>query len=177
MKYLLILPILIALISFLPCQAAKAEKTPPLKIKAELEWKIEFTNNQGVDFFTLKLNPKDGGDGQMTISTWPVPGGVEQIASSIQLMADSFIETAKGNPNLQLKENKVKIEKIKGAEVEGEVAVFELKLEIFQTMFMFNDGAQTWNGQFTGSKEGWEKAKKLLEQITKAPEAKKPDTK
>ena len=44
-------------------------------------------------------------------------------------------------------------------------------------MFMFNDGAQTWNGQFTGSKEGWEKAKKLLEQITKAPEAKKPETK
>ncbi|MDA7890638.1 Gfo/Idh/MocA family oxidoreductase [Akkermansiaceae bacterium] len=63
-----------------------------------------------------------------------------------------------------------------GGEVE-EVAVFELKLEIFQTMFMFNDGAQTWNGQFTGSKEGWEKAKKLLEQITKAPEAKKPETK
>ena len=92
-------------------------------------------------------------------------------------MADSFIETAKGNPNLQLKENKVKIEKIKGVEVEGEVAVFELKLEIFQTMFMFNDGAQTWNGQFTGSKEGWKKAKNLIEQITKAPEAQKPETK
>ncbi|MDB4457189.1 hypothetical protein N9019_02395, partial [Akkermansiaceae bacterium] len=61
MKYLFILPILIALISFLPCQDAKAEKTPPLKIKAELEWKIEFTNNQGVDFFTFKLNQKDGG--------------------------------------------------------------------------------------------------------------------
>ena len=171
------LPILVALLSFSPCQATKAKKTPPLRIKAGLEWTVDFTNNQGVDFFTFKLNPKDGGDGQMTISRWPVPGGVEQIASSIQLMADSFIETAKGNPNLQLKENKVKIEKIKGGEVEGEAAIFELKLEIFQTMFMFNDGTQTWNGQFTGSKDGWKKAKNLLEQITKAPKAKKPKAK
>ncbi len=44
-------------------------------------------------------------------------------------------------------------------------------------MFMFNDGAQTWNGQFTGSEEGWEKAKNLLEQITKTPEASKPEGK
>ena len=67
--------------------------------------------------------------------------------------------------------------KIKGGEVEGEAAIFELKLEIFQTIFMFNDGAQTWNGQFTGSKEGWEKAKKLLEQITKTPVASKTEGK
>ena len=177
MKHLFILLRSVALLGFLSCQAAETEKTPPLEIKASLEWKIEFANNQGVDFFTLKLSQKDGSDGQMTISRWPVPGGVEQIASSIKLMADSFIETAKGNPNLKLKENKVKIEKLKGAEVEGEAAVFELKLEIFQTMFMFNDGAQTWNGQFTGSKEGWEKAKKLLEQITKTPEASKTEGK
>jgi len=177
MKHLLILLISVALFSFLSCQAAETEKTPPLEIKASLECKIEFANNQGVDFFTLNLSQKDGSDGQMTISRWPVPGGVEQIASSIKLMADSFIETAKGNPNLKLKENKVKIEKLKGVEVEGEAAIFELKLEIFQTMFMFNDGAQTWNGQFTGSKGGWEKAKKLLEQIIKTPEASKTEGK
>jgi hypothetical protein len=36
-------------------------------------------------------------------------------------------------------------------------------------MFMFHDGIQTWNGQFTGSKEDWVKAKKVIEQITKTP--------
>lgn len=105
----------------------------------------------------------------MMISRWPVPGGVEQIASSMQLIVNSFIEVAKENPNLQLKEKKAKIENIKGVEIEGEVAIFELKLGIFQTMFMFHDGIQTWNGQFTGSKEDWVKAKKIIEQITKTP--------
>lgn len=162
----LILP-LVALLSFLNCHSINGEETPPLKIEAGEEWKVEFMNEEGVNFFTI--NQKVGGDGQMMISRWPVPGGVEQIASSMQLIVNSFIEVAKENPNLQLKEKKAKIENIKGVEIEGEVAIFELKLGIFQAMFMFHDGIQTWNGQFTGSKEDWVKAKKVIEQITKTP--------
>jgi hypothetical protein len=161
-----ILP-LVALLSFLNCHFINAEETPPLKIEAGEEWKVEFMNEEGVNFFTI--NQKVGGDGQMMISRWPVPGGVEQIASSMQLIVNSFIEVAKENPNLQLKEKKAKLENIKGVEIEGEVAIFELKLGIFQTMFMFHDGIQTWNGQFTGSKKDWVKAKKVIEQITKTP--------
>ena len=93
-----ILP-LVALLSFLNCHFINAEETPPLKIEAGEEWKVEFTNEEGVNFFTI--NQKVGGDGQMMISRWPVPGGVEQIASSMQLMVNSFIEVAKENQNLQ----------------------------------------------------------------------------
>ena len=165
---------LVVLLSFLPCQPINADETPPLKIEAGTEWKVEFINEEGGGF---TINQKAGGGGEMMISRWPVPGGAEQIASSMQLMVDSFIEVAKENPNLQLKEKKAKMEKIKGVEIVGEVAIFELKLGIFQTMFMFNDGIQTWNGQFTGSEEGWGKAKKLIEQITKTPKVKTPEAK
>jgi hypothetical protein len=166
---------LVALLSFLPCDFIKANETAPLKIEAGAEWKVEFMNAEGEGFFTI--NQKAGGAGEMTISRWPVPGGVEEIASSMQLLVDSFIEVSKEHPNLQLKEKKAKMEKIKGVEIVGEVAIFELKLGIFQTMFMFNDGAQTWSGQFTGSEEEWGKAKKLIEQITKTPKIKSPEAK
>jgi hypothetical protein len=166
---------LVTALSFLPCDFINANETAPLKIEAGAEWKVEFMNKEGGGGITI--NQIAGGAGQMIISPWPVPGGVEEIAASMQLMVDSFIEVSKEHPNLQLKEKKAKMEKIEGVEIVGEVAIFELKLGIFQTLFMFNDGSRTWNGQFTGSGEEWGKAKKLIEQITKTPKVKSPEAK
>ena len=55
--------------------------------------------------------------------------------------------------------------KIEGKEFSGEAVVFVFEGDIYQTIFMVGNGDGLWNGQFTGSSEGWSDALKILENL------------
>ena len=59
------------------------------------------------------------------------------------------------------------IEEIAGDTFSGSFVKFEIDGGITQTMFMIGDTEGIWNGQFTGTKEGWTEAISILMKLKK----------
>ena len=120
-------------------------------------------------FFAL-TRPEEG-NVILMFSRWPVSGGKNQIPDLVRELAEGFLLEAKKNEKIQLLEDDFQSEKLAGEEFAGEAAIFVIQEGICQVMFMLSDGDGIWNGQFTGSKAMWIKAKAVLEGLTKADEA------
>ena len=81
-------------------------------------------------------------------------------------MAEGFLKESKKSADLGLEKEEFTKEKIKGIEFSGEAAIFTIQGGLlYQTMFMLSDGDGIWSGQFTGSKERWAEALKILKQL------------
>ena len=100
-------------------------------------------------------------------SRWPVPGNKDQIPELVESISKGFLKKAKANPNIKLSSEEYKIEKIEGVEFSGEYSSFTISNGHLQTIFMLSNGDGIWNGQFTGSKEGWNESLEILRKLRK----------
>ena len=92
---------------------------------------------------------------------------MKQIPEQIEAMAKGFVGMAKDNKDLKLKTDKYKIEEITGDTFSGNFVQFEVDGGFTQTMFMVGDDEGIWNGQFTGTKERWAEALRILKSMKK----------
>lgn len=141
-----------------------AEEKLPLKVDAGENWKVEYKGD-GIQFFSLTRAEEE--NTLLMFSRWPAPGGKEQIPATIKMMAESFLTEIVKNKELKDIKKEYKVEKIEGAQYSGEVAVFEIKDGMYQTIFMVSDGDGIWNGQFTGTLAMWEEAKEIVKKLEK----------
>lgn len=135
-----------------------------LRIQPDSNWDLELVTDKAIKY--LVLRKKRGEGNEVMIFDWPVDEKPESIPGNLKVMVDSFIEAAQENPLLELKKKTAQISKMKGSAITGEVALFELKLDFCQAMFMFTDGRRIWNGQFTGEKKTWLEAQKVIEAMS-----------
>jgi len=140
-----------------------AKETQPLKINNAEGWKIEYKGD-GLQFYSL--SHKDSGFALLMFSRWAAPADKEQIPILIKQISEAFLREAE-KKKLTLLKKESRSEKIEGEQFSGEAAVFALKGGLHQTIFMVGDSEGIWNGQFTGSKEHWEKAKIILSKLQK----------
>ncbi len=153
------------LISFTLFPLLAEDAKQALIVEAPDTWKIEFNNDKGIQFYTLTL--KEGDTALLMFSRWPVSGNVKQIPEQIEAMAKGFVRLAKDRNDIKLKTEKYKIEEIAGDTFSGSFVKFEIDGGITQTMFMIGDTEGIWNGQFTGTKEGWTEAISILMKLKK----------
>jgi hypothetical protein len=137
----------------------------PLRIDAEPEWKVECTGD-GIQFFMLTRS--EGEQAPLMFSRWPAPGGKDQIPALIKQMADSFLLKVKRNEVPLVSKDGYQVEKIAGDEFSGQAAIFKINYGIYQTIFIVSDGDGICNGQFSGSKTMWLKAKAILKKPQRA---------
>jgi hypothetical protein len=135
-----------------------------LRIQPDSNWDLELATDEAIKY--LVLSKKRGEGDEVMIFDWPVDEKPESISETLKVMVDSFIEASRENPLLELKKKTPQISKMKGSAITGEVALFELKLDFCQAMFMFTDGRRIWNGQFTGEKKTWLEAQKVIEAMS-----------
>ena len=147
----------------LPLLVEEAKKA--LIVEAPATWKVEFKGDKGIQFYTVTR--KEGDKALLMFSRWPAPGNVKQIPEQIEAMAKGFVGMAKDNKDLKLKTDKYKIEEITGDTFSGNFVQFEVDGGLTQTMFMVGDDEGIWNGQFTGTKERWAEALRILKSMKK----------
>jgi len=135
-----------------------------LRIQPGSNWDLDLVTDEAIKY--LVLRKKRGEGNEVMIFDWPVDEKPESISETLKVIVDSFIEASRENPLLELKKKTPQISKMKGSAITGEVALFELKLDFCQAMFMFTDGRRIWNGQFTGEKKTWLEAQKVIEAMS-----------
>ena len=135
-----------------------------LRIQPGSNWDLDLVTDEAIKY--LVLRKKKGKGDEVMIFDWPVDEKPESISETLKVIVDSFIEASRENPLLELKKKTPQISKMKGSAITGEVALFELKLDFCQAMFMFTDGRRIWNGQFAGEKKTWLEAQKVIEAMS-----------
>jgi len=135
-----------------------------LRIQPDSNWGLELATDEAIKYLVLRKKREEGDE--VMIFDWPVDEKPESISETLKVIVDSFIEASRENPLLELKKKTPQMSKIKGSAITGEVALFELKLDFCQAMFMFTDGRRIWNGQFTGEKKTWLEAQKVIEAMS-----------
>jgi len=160
--------VLLLAISFAAVAGSFAESPEPLLVEAPKNWSIEFNGEKGLQFYTVK-GPNSAGFDLLMFSRWPPGGKREDIPNMVSDMAKRFLATAKTTPALQDKIGETKMEEIKGDSFSGQAASFALPGGMLQTTFMVSDGDGIWNGQFTGTSDGWKAAVGILQKLKRKP--------
>lgn len=91
----------------------------------------------------------------------------EAISAYLKQIADDFLKDAKQSDDFSLDTPDYKTETIEGKQFSGEVVIFSIEGGMYQTIFMLSDGDGIWNGQYTGTKEGWTDAVNILKALKK----------
>ena len=138
----------------------------PLVVEAPAGWKVEhkIPGGAGSDFYTLTKAEEHG---LLMFYRWSAPGTKEQLPQFLDMIIKGFTTEVAKSDKIKLKDQKPERMKIEGGDFSGEAAVFAMEGDIYQTMFMAECGGSLWTGQFTGSRELWEEAVKILKAVKK----------
>jgi len=126
-------------------------------------WKMEFTSKNGINLYSIKRKKSD--TDLLMFSRWPMVTHLDQIPELTKAMARSFIETARNSKDFKLKSDKYVTKKIVGEQFSGGFVHFDINDELIQIIFVVGHKEEIWNGQFTGTKEGWTEALSILKKL------------
>jgi len=96
---------------------------------------------------------------------WPPPGNRDQIPFYLNQIAEGFLKKADKNKTINLEKEGFKKENIEGTGFSGESVIFTINGGLYQKIFMLSYGDRIWSGQFSGSKERWAEAVKILKYL------------
>lgn len=155
-----------ALLSLLFTLSVRADsKTGPLQIDGSPDWTVKYDNSKGNQFYSLSRT--QGENVILIFSRWPAPGNADQMPGFLEQMANKFLDIAKTNPRIKLDSSTYTQGEFIGYPYSGKYVEFTIKGGMKQVMFMFSDGDGIWNGQYTGSADGWIEAMEVLKSIKK----------
>jgi hypothetical protein len=156
----------IAVLSFLFTLAVRADSTTgPLQIDAS-DWSVQYDNSKKTQLYTLSR--PQGENITLMFSRWPAPGNADQMPGFLDQMATTFLDRAKTNPKIKLESSDYTKGEFLGNPFSGNYVQFTIKSNMKLVMFMFSDGNGIWNGQYTGSADGWIEAMEVLKGIQKS---------
>jgi len=142
------------------------------KIAVPEGWKMEVKEN--LEFHSFHI---DKGAGVLMFSKWPPPSKPIEIPELLKGMADGMVKIARDSKDFQLKKEDYEIVPFEGQLFKGSYVIFEITTPggatdaAVQTMFLMSDGKKIYNGQFTGSRENWEKGLTMLKAAAAAEKA------
>jgi hypothetical protein len=103
----------------------------------------------------------------LMFSRWPLPVKQEEISNRVDTKAAKFLEEGQKH-SVKFDQNSYTKGEIKGDLISGEFAMFKIFGGQDQVLFMFTDGTNVWNGQYTGSADRWNDALETLKAIKKS---------
>jgi hypothetical protein len=145
--------------------AARSDDEWPLVINADPAWQIQYQGD-GIHFFSL-TRPA-GENVFFTFSKWPAPGGREQVSLLLKGVADGFAESQSTRLIPFAAPDSYELETIDGDDFSGEAAVFKHWDRSLLVLFMISDGDGIWDGQYSGSRQTWQRAKRVLQGLGRA---------
>jgi hypothetical protein len=138
----------------------------PLVVSPPSDWTVTYDGSKGVSFYSL--SKPQGENVILMFSKWPAPGNADQIPGFLDQIATKFVDAAARNPKIKLDNTNYDKGEFLGDPFSGNYVEFTIKGGLKQVMFMFSDGNGIWNGQYTGSADGWIEAMEVLKAIKKA---------
>lgn len=165
MKHLLFAAILL-LSSSLSVRADSS--SGPLQITAPTGWTVKYDDSKGIQFYTLtKISQTPGDMTLLMFSRSPAFLKTEGIPAFLDKIGDGFLAMAKGDSRFTLASDSYTKGDFAGGSFSGKYIEFTIKGGMKQTMVIFGDGQEIWNGQYTGSAAGWDQAIEVLKGIKK----------
>jgi hypothetical protein len=152
-----------AALSLLFTFTARAEG--PLQVNAPADWTVTYDGSNGAQHYSL--TKAQGENVLLMFSKWPAPGTADQMPGFLETMATKFLDVAAHNPKIKLENTTYTKGEFLGDPFSGDYVQFTVKGGMKTVMFMFSDGNGIWNGQYTGSADGWIEVMELLKGIKK----------
>jgi hypothetical protein len=138
--------------------------TGPLLVQPPAGWSVELKGDKA-PVYVVK-GPQNE-PLMLMFSRWPLPVKQEEISNRVDTKAAKFLEEGQKH-SVKFDQNSYTKGEIKGDLISGEFAMFKIFGGQDQVLFMFTDGTNVWNGQYTGSADRWNDALETLKAIKKS---------
>jgi hypothetical protein len=134
----------LALLFLMQCSLVFASEGGPLKTSLPDDWKLEYTETNGFDFYIA--TPKEAGDAVLFFNKCTVTLSPGDIPAALRKMADDILKKSEGYIELKIISNTSKVRHL-------------------DIIFMMTINGQIWAGHFQGTTEQWTQALGLLKSI------------
>ena len=138
--------------------AAKS-RPEPFQFQAPPDWKVDFKDEDGIQTYGVSWRAETG----FTVFIFSHAAVLDEITRTPGML-DSIAKGFETLGGIKMVGGYTK-EKFTGAACTGEYIAFTIEGGIRMVMFIFENGNEMWQGQFTGSAERWNDALEILKTL------------